>query len=207
MSGCGERMEERREAIREESEQQELSSAQRIAVDTARQQGSAIDLLQHLQGTELWDRLTAIDLEDEHSEEYPGLEKMLSPYLTTASMLASHDADWYDDRSRKLLNENLADRIIRGREYGDLCTGEWRRIAQQVDGDTSVDLRKDLSQAERAAIRAGIEDGKTDRESLGDGTFFKGITEMHVSTEVNRGEGGENGKKRGGLTSLIPGMK
>ena len=194
---------ERREAIEDEAKQREVASAQSTGIQSAHHEGPAIDLLDSLEGTELWDRLTDLGLE---SPEYEGVEDILRPHLTPTEMLAAHDSDYYSIRAQKLLNENLADRIIRGRSYPRLCTGIFREIAQEVDGDVSSGLRKDLSQAEIEALRAGVEEAKTDRASLGDGTFLKAIMEMHVSSEVKR-SAEESSSKKSGLLSLIPGVK
>lgn len=195
---------ERREAIEDEARNREVSSAQAAGVQTAQHHGGgpAIDLLDSLEGTELWDRLTELDLE---SEEYEGIESILSPFLASSEMLASHDSDYYSVRAQKLLNENLADRVVAGRTYPRLCTGVFRQVAQEVEGDTAGGIRKDLSQSELEAIRAAIEETKTNRASLGDGTFLSAIMEMHVSSEVKRSDEESSGRKSG-LLSLIPGV-
>jgi hypothetical protein len=194
---------ERQKAIEDEAINREVSSAQSAGVQSAHHEGPAIDLLESLEGTELWDRLTDLGLE---SAEYQAIEEILRPHLTASEMLASHDSDYYSIRAQKLLNENLADRILAGRTYPELCTGEFREIAQEVDGDLSGGLRKDLSQPEREAIRTGVEEVKTDRASLGDGTFLSAIMEMHVSSEVKRSDE-EASKSKSGLLSLIPGIR
>lgn len=194
---------ERREMIEDEARQREMSSAQSTGVQAAAHEGPAIDLLDSLEGTELWDRLTDMGLE---TEEYQGVESILRPHMTPTEMLASHDSDYYSVRAQKLLNENLADRIVAGRSYPRLCTGVFRQVAQEVDGDTAGGLRKDLSQPEIEALRAGVEEAKTDRASLGDGTFLRAIMEMHVSSEVKRSDE-EASSKKSGLLSLIPGVK
>ncbi|WP_233514308.1 MULTISPECIES: hypothetical protein [unclassified Haloferax] len=147
---------------------------------------------------ELWENLTGLDIE---SEEYESLVAILKPYLSSGEMLASHDEEYYDDRKRRLLNENLADRIILGHEYNDLCTGVFREIAQDVDGDSFAGERRDWSPAEKEAIRVIIEEVRTDRQSLGDGTLLRAIMETHLSTERR---GAEQPSKSGGFSSLLP---
>ncbi|SFR34168.1 hypothetical protein [Halogeometricum limi] len=173
---------------------------ERTAVSRGVSDGPAVDVLRDMEPEELLDRLTRTDIE---SEEYDELVAVLKPFLSSSEMLASHDEEYYDDRSRRLLNENLADRIVRGREYPDLCSGVFREIAQDINGDSFPGVRNDWSDAEKEAIRTVLSDVRTDRQSLGDGTFFEGLTEMHVSTE-RLGDTKSNNSKSGGLRSLLP---
>ncbi|AFK19018.1 hypothetical protein E6P09_09540 [Haloferax mediterranei ATCC 33500] len=188
---------------RHQHRQQELqeraaSDLERTAAQRASSEGPAMDVLAEMDADELWENLTGVDVE---SSEYESIVSVLKPYLSSGEMLANHGDDYYDDRKRRLLNENLADRIILGREYNDLCTGVFREVAQDVDGDNFDGQRRDWSPAEKEAIRVILEELRTDRQSLGDGTLLRAIMETHVSTERR---GAEQPSKSGGLSSLLP---
>ncbi|MUV57229.1 hypothetical protein SAMN04487947_0440 [Halogeometricum rufum] len=189
-----------RELQQQELDERAEQELERAVTNRGVSDGPAVDVLRDMEPEELLDRLTKTDVE---SEEYDELVAILKPFLSSSEMLASHDEDYYDDRSRRLLNENLADRVVRGREYPDLCDGVFREIAQDINGDSFPGVRNDWSDAEKEAIRTVLADVRTDRQSLGDGTFFEGLTEMHVSHE-RLGESKSNSSKSGGLRSLLP---
>jgi hypothetical protein len=182
----------------QEIEQRADSDLERTAAQRASNDGPAIDLLEEMDADELWENLTGVD--DIESDEYESLVDVVKPFLSSGEMLASHD-DYYDDRHRRLLNENLADRVILGREYNDLCTGVFREVAQDVDGDDFPGARRDWSPAEKEAIRVILEELRTDRQSVGDGTLLRLIMETHVSTERR---GGEQSSSSGGFRSILP---
>ncbi|ELZ95003.1 hypothetical protein C440_08002 [Haloferax mucosum ATCC BAA-1512] len=188
---------------RHQHRQQELqeraaNDLERTTAQRASSEGPAMDVLAEMDADELWENLTGVDVE---SSEYESIVSVLKPYLSSSEMLANHGEDYYDDRKRRLLNENLADRIILGREYNDLCTGVFREVAQDVDGDDFDGQRRDWSPAEKEAIRVIVEELRTDRQSLGDGTLLRAIMETHVSTERR---GAEQQSNSGGLSSLLP---
>lgn len=179
------------------------NEAQRDANSVALSRGAIVDPTQQVEPEELLRRLTEADIE---SEEFDELLAELKPYLSQTQMLASHGDDFYDDLSRELLNENLADRVLAAREHGSLLTGPFLAVALQVEGyPADAPTKKPYSPSGREAVRGALVDVRTDRQSLGDGTFFKGVTEMHVSSEVRR-EDAKNGeeKRRGLLSALNP---
>lgn len=185
---------------RVQAEHGELSDAQGQAQQTAHglHQGPIADFRE--QGPELLDRMTDPDVD---SDEFAEMQDALKPFLSKTQMLAAHGEDYYDDIAHELLNENLADRLLAGREYGRHLTGPFLTVALDVMGYNGNVRREKWSPAMREGIRATLVDVRTDRQSLGDETFFKGITEMHVSSEVRR-DGAENGGSKGLLASLKP---
>ncbi|WP_224332879.1 hypothetical protein [Haloprofundus halobius] len=190
----------RRDAERQEREisARKDQQVERVGLEAGTRRGPAIDPIKEMEPDQILDKLTDEDLE---SEEYRDIVDLLKPYLSTTGMLAAHGDDYYSDHSNRLLNENLADRLIKGGEYPDLCTGIFREVAQEVDGDNFGGVRDDWSAAEKEAIWHALSEVKTDRESMGDGTFFEGITEMHVSTERHGDEPSSRGG--GGLLSAL----
>jgi len=197
-----------REMQAQDAANREAAQAQSSGVSRAMSEtGPAVDPLGEMSGSELWDKLTDADVTDPNGEEYQGLEDVLAPYLSSSAMLSAHDdGEYYDDKSNRLLNENLADRVVRGREYGDLCTGIFRQIAQEEDGDDFSGIRSEFSQAERESVRKTLAETRTDRQSLGDGSFLEAITEMHVSSHVSREDGAGAGGNAKGWKSLLPGF-
>jgi hypothetical protein len=191
-----------REAIeRQRSRGQETAQAQSTAQQKAQAEGPLVDFTDG-DAAELIDRLTDPGVE---SDRYDGIEELLQPYLTHTQMLASHkDGEFYNDLSNELLNENLADRIIKSRDRGRLLTGPFLDVARDVEHDHGQIQTRPLSPKEKAAIRAAIEDVRTDRQSLGDGTFLSSVTEMHVSSEVRREDGSEESDSGGLLSTLNP---
>lgn len=186
-------------AARRRAEQEEVSNAQSQAQTAAQQHASGpiVDMLDD-QAIELLDRLTDADVE---SLEFEEVEALLKPYLSQTQMLAAHGEDYYDDLSHELLNENLAERVTAQRKRGRHLTGPFLQVAQEVEGDYGP-IRQPLSEIEREALRSILVQVRTDRQSLGDGTFFDGITEIHVSSEVHRDDG-DSGDGGGGLLSSI----
>lgn len=186
------------EYARRQAEESELSDAQSMnqRAAQAHHDGPIVNLHGEA-GPELYDRLTNPDLE---SEEYRDLDDLLKPYLSQTQMLAAHGDDYYDDLSHELLNENLAERIITSRRRGRFLTGPFLEVAQAVEHDGGP-LRQPFSEPQREAVREAVTGVRTDRQSLGDETFFKGVTEMHVSSEVHR-DGGPEGSGGGLLSSL-----
>lgn len=190
---------------RMEHEAREREGAARAGLSRGHSDRAPIDVLEDMQPGELYETLTDADVE---SDEFDALDDVLSPYLSASDMLAAHGDDYYRDRALKLLNENLADRVVAGRKRGDLCTGPFKRIAQELDGDTFDGERREWTPAEREAIRSTLAETRTNRQSLGDGTFLKSIMEMHVSSEVRhqRGDGDAKKGKGGSLLSILPGF-
>lgn len=188
------------EMMRREAAENEAANAQAQAQTAAQQHadGPLIDLLSE-QAVELLDRLTDTDIE---SLEFEEIEAMLKPYLSQTQMLASHGDDYYDDLSHELLNENLAERVLSHRKRGRFLTGPFLQVAQEVEGDYTGIIRRPLSEIQREGLRTALVDVRTDRQSLGDGTFFDGITEIHVSSEVHRDDG-DGSKSGGGFLSAI----
>lgn len=178
----------------------EVSHAQNKAQDRAHAEGPLVDLRQG-GGREILDKLTDLDLE---SDEYEDLEAIIQPYLPQSQMLADHD-DYYDSLSRELLNENLADRLVTGRERGRLLTGPFLEVALDVEHDGGGPTRTPLGPAQKEALRASIVDARTDRQSL-EGTLLEALTEMHVSSEVHRNTDDEGSNEGGGLISMLPGL-
>jgi len=169
--------------IREKSREQETTQAQQLAQQRA-QSGQPIIDLQDEDSVELLDRLTRVDVE---SDQFDELQARLQPFLSSTQMLASHDADeYYDDLSNELLNENLADRLVATSRRGQSLTGEFASVANDVKHESGLVESRPLGPSELEALRTTIEKVRTDRQSLGDGTFLKAITEMHVSSEVRR---------------------
>jgi len=169
--------------IREKSREQETTQAQQLAQQRA-QSGQPIIDLQDEDSVELLDRLTRVDVE---SDQFDELQARLQPFLSSTQMLASHDADeYYDDLSNELLNENLADRLVAASRRGQSLTGEFASVANDVKHESGLVESRPLGPSELEALRTTIEKVRTDRQSLGDGTFLKAITEMHVSSEVRR---------------------
>lgn len=185
---------------RRQAEESELSDAQGQAQATAHglQQGPLVDFREG--GPELLDRMTDADLD---SVEFEDLEATVKPYLSKMQMLAAHGDDYYDDIAHELLNENLADRVIAGRKRPRHLSGPFLDVALDVEHDGGGPRREPWSPRVQEAVRSALADTRTDRQSLGDETFFKGITEMHVSSEVHR-DGGEQSSGGGLLSSLKP---
>ena len=190
---------------RMEHEAREREGAARAGLSRGHSDRAPIDLLDEMLGSELYETLTSPDLD---SEEYSALTDILKPYLSSSDMLAAHGDDYYSDRALRLHNENLADRIVCGRQYGDLCSGPFKQIAQELEGDVYPGERREWTQAEREAIRSALSETRTNRQSLGDGTFLKSIMEMHVSSEVRhqRGDGDSKKGKGGSMLSILPGF-
>ena len=188
-----------------EHEAREREAASRAGLSRGHSTRAPIDILDEMQGGELYETLTDPDIE---SEEYSALADVLAPYLSSSDMLANHGDDYYSDRALKLHNENLADRIVCGRQYGDLCTGPFREVAQELEGDVFPGARREWTQAEREAIRSALSETRTNRQSLGDVSFLKSIMEMHVSSEVRhqRGDGDSKKGKGGSMLSILPGF-
>lgn len=187
---------------REHAREQEVSKAQAVAQQQA--QANADSPLIDFQdgGAELYDRITDPDLE---SSRYDGIEDLVKPYLSTTQMLANHDdGEYYDDISHELLNENLADRLIRTRERGRHLTGPFLEVARDVEHEHGEYRSRPLAPSEQEALRAAIENVRTDRQSLGDGEFLESITEMHVSSEVRRDEDVEESSSGSILSSINP---
>lgn len=185
---------------RMQAEESELTDAQGQAQATAHglQQGPIVDF--HDGGPELLDRMTEPDLD---SEEFEDLEATIKPFLSRMQMLAAHGEDYYDDLSHELLNENLADRFLAMRDYGRHLSGPFLDVALDTMGENGGPRRDPYSPAEKEALRAALIDVRTDRQSLGDETFFRGVTEMHVSSEVRR-EGNESDSGGGLLSTIKP---
>lgn len=181
--------------------EQELTQAQSQAQSRGQQESPLIDMREE-EAEELLDRLRDVDLD---SDEYEDLEAILKPYLSSLQMLANHGTDYYGDRANRLLGENLADRIILGRERGRLCTGVFRQIAQDVDGDGFPGERTRFSQLEREAIRQALADVRTSQKSLGDGKFLDALTDIHVSSEVKRESHTDDTSSSGGVFSSLLG--
>lgn len=169
--------------IREKSREQETTQAQQLAQQRAQSGRPLIDL-QDEDSVELLDRLTRVDVE---SEQFEALQARLQPFLSSTQMLASHDdGEYYDDLSNELLNENLADRIVATSRRGQFLSGEFASVADDVRHEAGLVESRPLGPSEIEALRTTLEKVRTDRQSLGDGTFLKAITEMHVSSEVRR---------------------
>lgn len=193
-------VDEQRQIQQEQARNQETTAAQQQAQQQAQAnaQSPLIDMRDANPG-ELLKRLTDADVD---GDQYEGLSDLLSPFLSSTQMLASHDGDeYYDDLSHELLNENLADRIIASRERGAHLTDDWLEIARDVEHEQGVVKSRPLGPTEKEAIRSTLEKVRTDRQSLGDGTFLSSITEMHVSSEVRRDD--ETDDSGGGLLSTI----
>jgi hypothetical protein len=191
---------DRRRLQRHQSKENETQQAQSTAQQQAQSRGPLVDLHDG-DAAELIDRLTEPGVE---SDQYEDLEEMLAPYLPHMQMLASHDdGEYYDDLSHELLNENLADRLIRSRERGRLLTGPFLDVARDVEHEQGTFKSRPLAPREKQAMRAAIEDVRTDRQSLGDGTFLSAVTEMHVSSEVRRDDNVDESDGGGGLLSAL----
>jgi len=192
------------EQLRREMQHQELSDAQSQSQAQghakAQQRGPIADL-HGSQAPELLERLTDPDLD---SEEHRQLQALLQPYLSRAHALAAHDDSDYDDRERELLNENLWERVVASHRRGRLCTGPFLDIAQDLEYEHTGRTRKPLSDFQKSALYAALVDVRGSFQSLGDGTFFDGVTQIHVSSEVRRDSDGGSGGGKGLLSSLNP---
>lgn len=195
-------LDDQRDLAEDQSRLRDEEQALQAGLQQAANTDAAVDPFAGLEDGEVLDKLTELGIE---SDEFGDLEAMLKPFLSTSDMLANHGDDFYDDLSRELLGENLADRVTRFRSYPALCTGPFRVVAQEVDGDPYPGERSDISDLQREAIREVLGKVKVNRESLGDGTFLDALTKIHTSNEVSRPEGDGSGKK-GGLFSFIPGV-
>ncbi|MCO8266640.1 hypothetical protein NKF06_08585 [Haloferax sp. AB510] len=182
-----------------ELDERAAQDLERTAVNRGVSTGPVVDPMHDMEPEDLLDRLLEADVE---SNEYEELVSLIQPYLSPSEMLADHDEEYYDARSRRLLNENLRDRIVRGREYPDLCTGVFRQVAQEVNGDSFSGVRRDLADHEKEAIRTVIDDVRTDRQSLGDGRLLEAITETHVSSERRDPDGDTHSGGR--ISSILP---
>lgn len=184
---------------RVQAQQGEVSDAQSQAQAAAQQHagGPMLDFYGE-QATELLDRLTDVDID---SPEFEQMEAYLKPFLSQMLMLAAHGDDYYDDLGNELLNENLFDRIFSSRRRGRYQTGPFLTVIQDVEHDYGP-TRPPLDTHTREAMRSVLTDLRTAMQSLGRETFFKGLTEMHVSSEVRRDDGAED-KASGGLLSTI----
>lgn len=185
---------------RAEHAERDVSTAQQQAQNTAHAEGPLVNL-RGGGGREILEKLTDLDLE---SDEYPDLEDILQPYLPQSQMLADHD-EYYDSLSRELLNENQADRLIKGRERGRLLTGPFLDVALDVEHDGGGPTRTPLSPTQKEALRTAIIDARTDRQSL-EGTLLEALTEMHVSSEVHRNTDEEPSDEKGLVRSIVPGL-
>jgi len=177
----------------------EVSDAQRQAQSAAQHHadGPLLDMYGE-QATELLDRLTDVDID---SPEFNKMEAYLKPWLSQMLMLAAHDEDYYDDLAHELLNENLFDRILSSRRRGQYQTGPFLTVIQDVEHDYGP-RREPLNNHTREAMRGVLVDIRTAMQSLGRETFFKGLTEMHVSSEVRREDAGDE-KGGGSLLGAI----
>jgi hypothetical protein len=184
--------------IGRQAEESELTEAQGQAQATAygTHQGPLADFREG--GPELLERMTDPDVD---SEEFAELEAELKPFLSKMQMLAAHGEDYYDDIAHELLNENLADRVIAGRKRPRLLSGPFLDVALSVEYHNGGPRKEPWSPPQIEAVRGALVDVRTDRQSLGDETFFKGITEMHVSSEVRRD--GNKQESGGGLLSSL----
>lgn len=186
--------------VRRQAAEQELSQAQGQAQATAHDKGPLVNLHDE-DGSEILEKLAKLDIE---SDGYEGIEALLQPYLAQSQMLADHD-DYYDSLSRELLNTNLAERHMYGRERGRLLTGPFLDVAMDVEHATDVET-KPLSPSRKEALRSAFVDTRTDRQSL-EGELLAALTEMHVSSEVHRHDDNEESSSNGGLLSMVPGLK
>ncbi len=187
------------EFARVQAQEGEVSDAQSQAQSAAQHHADGPMLDFYGEGaTELLDRLTDVDVD---SPEFEQMEAYLKPFLSQMLMLAAHGDDYYDDLGNELLNSNLFDRIVSDRKRGRLQTGPFLRVIQDVENDPGP-MRQPLDNHTREAMRSVLVQLRTAMQSLGRETFFKGLTEMHVSSEVRREDGGEQ-KSSGGLLSTI----
>lgn len=185
---------------RTQAREQEKTQAQQMAQRRAQNATPIIDMQDG--GAEIFDRLTKIGIE---SERYDGIEDLLAPFLSQTQMLADHDSEeYYDDISFELLNANLADRLIKSRERGRLLTGPFLDVARDVEHENGVVESRPLGPTEKEAIREALQTVRTDRQSLGRGDFLKSITEMHVSSEVRRGDEAQSENSGGILSAINP---
>lgn len=186
---------------RDQARQQETTKAQSMAQKQAQQRSPLIDL-QDADATELFDRLTDEDVE---SDQYEAMSDLIAPFMSNTQMLAAHEeGEYYDDLSHELLNSNLSDRIIKSRERGRLLTGPFLEVARDVEHENGIVQSRPLGPTEKEGLRAAIEDVRTDRQSLGDGTLLEAITEMHVSSEVRREDEPVEESSGGILSTLNP---
>lgn len=190
--------EQRRRLQEEQSREQEMSQAQQQSLQQAQRQSPLVDL-QGDASAEVFDRLTDEDIE---SSAFQGISEKLAPWLSDQQMLASHDdGEHYDDIDHEMLNKNVAERIIAVHESGRNLTGKYLQVAQDVRHEKGGIAPRPLSPMEKEALRAALVDVRTDRQSLGDGTFLSAATEMHAVSEVRRED--ETESEGGGLLSAI----
>lgn len=190
--------EKQRQLQQEQSREQELSQAQQQSLQQAQRESPLVDL-QGQGSAEVFDRLTDEDIE---SDAFEGLSEKLKPWLSDQQMLASHDdGEHYDDIDHEMLNKNVVDRIIAVHSSGRNLTGKYLEIAQDVRHERGGIAPRPLSPMEKEALRAALVDVRTDRQSLGDGTFLSAATEMHAVSEVRREDDSES--EGGGLLSTL----
>lgn len=143
------------------------------------------------------------DTSDIESDEFDELLDILAPHL--ADVLATTYYDPEDRQKLELLNMALADRIIKERDHGRLCSGPFLEVAQGVTPDEPV--KSKFKDHERRGVRTTIEEVRTALQYLGIehvGLDKVADTTVENKTTVERMDGNGSSKSRlGRATSKV----
>lgn len=175
---------------------------------TAAKKGVADDPMSDVEPEDFLEKLRSLGIE---SDEYSELEDILKPHLSDVLTTTYYDEE--DRKKIELLNMGLAERIIKERESGRLCTGPFLEVAQDVRIDNPEEgryydehVKEPWKDHERRGVRTTIEEVRTALQYLSiDHVGLDKVADTTVEnkTQVQRMDGNESKSKLSRVSGKI----
>ncbi len=175
------------------------------STQTANQKAAQDDPMSDVEPEDFLEKLRSLGIE---SDEYDELEDILQPHLSDVLTTTYYDEE--DRQKIELLNMALADRIIKERDSGRLCTGPFLEVAQDIrideeDGRTFDEhVKEPWKDHERRGVRTTIEEVRTALQYLSiDHVGLDKVADTTVEnkTQVQRMDGDESSGRLSRATS------
>ncbi len=191
------RQRQQRPSVEEKSEARMEERVVQQNAQTATQKGVQDDPMSDVEPEDFLEKLRSLGIE---SDEFDELEDILKPHLSDVFVTTYYDEE--DREKLELLNMALADRIIKERESGRLCTGPFLEMAQGVridkDGERQYDehVKEPWKDHERRGVRTTIEEVRTALQYLSiDHVGLDKVADTTVEnkTQVQRMDGDDSG--------------